>query len=314
MSKNWVDNIKENNSVTDLTTEENAEMRNKNTSVELDKLKKDIEKKREMLKNYSWYFQLEIPNERQSAIEYDLDEICIRQGCTIEDVLELNNISIGELKPGKIITIPIISWKNDEEILFHEKEDKNEKKVDWWIIKNTSTETQKLAEKVNMRNGSDTSLIFDKKNARMYILKEWKIVYSTIFLSGKNNTTDTMSFPALTAEFTRETNPDFMITPAGKFPVSLNEESEDYNTSKISFDYLVWIDANGAIHPPTKKSWEGNMQALASPTIKDNNTSWWCMVMTPEALEVIKKHYQENKTYAYVIPLHGKMENYLQID
>lgn len=48
-----------------------------------------------------------------------------------------------------------------------------------------------------------------------------------------------MSFPALTAEFTRETNPDFMITPAGKFPVSLNDESEDYNTSKISFDYLV---------------------------------------------------------------------------
>lgn len=48
-----------------------------------------------------------------------------------------------------------------------------------------------------------------------------------------------MSFSALTAEFTRETKPDFMITPAGKFPVSLNEESEDYNTSKTSFDFLA---------------------------------------------------------------------------
>ena len=48
-----------------------------------------------------------------------------------------------------------------------------------------------------------------------------------------------MSFSALTAEFKKETNPDFMITPAGKFPVSLNELSEDYDTSKTSFDFLA---------------------------------------------------------------------------
>jgi hypothetical protein len=276
-------------------------------------LREDIEKQKQALKQYNGYFHIEIPNERQSAIEYDLEEICTQQGCSVEEVLELNKINIGQLKPGKIITIPIISWKNDEEINTHTEEKPPEKGVDWWTIKDVSPEAKKIADNVHERNSSDTSLIFDKKDARMYILKKWEIVYSTVFLSGKNNTTDTMSFSALTAEFKKETNPDFMITPAGKFPVSLNELSEDYDTSKTSFDFLAWSDATSALHPPTKRSNRIYMEKLTTPQISDNNTTWWCMVMSPEALEIIKKHYQDKKTYAYIIPLHGKLEDFIPI-
>ncbi|MCB9807495.1 hypothetical protein H6768_06550 [Candidatus Peribacteria bacterium] len=56
-----------------------------------------------------------------------------------------------------------------------------------------------------------------------------------------------------------------------------------------------------------------NLQKLKTPSIDDNNTSWGCMVMTPEALEAIKKFYQSNKTFAYVIPLHGDLEEFISL-
>lgn len=291
---------------------ENSELPFEWVKKSINTLKNDIEKQKKMLKWYNGYFKIEIPDERQSAIEYDLEEICMRQWCTVDEVLELNNISVEQLKPGKIITIPIISWKNNEEPNTHWEEISPEKEVDWGTIKSKSKEGNRLVEDINKKHFSDTSLIFDKKDSRMYILKEWKILYSTIFLSGENNTTDVMNFPGMTEDFDKNTNPDFMITPSWKFPVSLNASGErGYGTS---FDYLKWIYADGALHTPSKREYSMDVDRMKTPEITDNNTTWWCMVMTPEALEVIKKHYQENKTYAYVMPLHGKLEDYLQID
>gem|GEM_PF-3498978 len=37
------------------------------------------------------------------------------------------------------------------------------------------------------------------------------------------------------------------------------------------------------------------------------------MVMTPEALKEIRKYYQEGKTYSYVLPLHGNVEEYIPL-
>lgn len=277
-------------------------------SNESPKWNEDREKADEKLQSYGWFFKIEIPNERQSAIEYDLEAICTLQGCTIEDVLKINHITIGQLKPGKIITIPVILWDENEEELEHKTEPKRQE-IDW-NKQNPSEETKKMAQWIIENHATDTSLIFDKKEARMYILKDGKVRYSTIFLSGKNSTKDTMSFPALTEDFSEETNPEFMITPAWKFPITMDVSAPGY---PISFDYIYWVDATGSIHAPTEKSRQINLQRLKTPSIEDNNTSWGCMVMTPEALETIKKSYQPNKTFSYVIPLHWDIEEYIPL-
>lgn len=282
----------------------------KEIKTELERVKKEIEIFHGKMEKYNWFFKLKIPNEKQGAIEYDLEEICMHQGCTVEEVLELNNITIDKLKPEKIIFVPIISWKNDEERLVHLEEKWPIKKVQWWELK-PAEEAQRLWTNIAEKHYYDTSLIFDKKDSRMYILKEWQIIYSTVFLSGRNNTTDIMSFPGMTEDFNEDTNPDFMITPGWKFPVSLNADGDgDYKTS---FDYLGWSFANWALHAPNKKKHSMNIARMNTPEVTDNNTTWGCMVMTPEALEIIKKYYQDKKTYAYVIPLHGKLEDYIPI-
>jgi|GEM_PF-2957886 len=209
------------------------ETKNSGTTHEVQKLKINIEKQKEKLKTHKGHFKIEIPDERQSAIEYDLEVICTLQGCTIGEVLELNNIDIGRLKPGRIITIPILEWSGDDEKK-HEPEQSEKEKVEWNNVVH-SGESQKIAEWILKNHHSDTSIIFEKKDARMYIFKDGKMLYTTVFLSGKNNTTDVMNFPSIVGDFSDETNPEYMITPAGKFPINLNEETEEY---PLSFDYL----------------------------------------------------------------------------
>ncbi|MCB9807494.1 hypothetical protein H6768_06545 [Candidatus Peribacteria bacterium] len=160
---------------------------------QLDISNENKEKVPENLQSYGGFFKIKIPNERQGAIEYDLEEICRLQGCTIEDVLRINHLTIAQLKPGKIVIIPITLWdKNDKEI--EHKIEPGLHEIEW-SNETPSEEAQRMAQWIATNHVTDTSLIFDKKTARMYIIKNGKMMYSTIFLSGKNNKTDIMNFP-----------------------------------------------------------------------------------------------------------------------
>jgi hypothetical protein len=71
----------------------------------------------------------------------------------VEEILELNNITIGQLKPGKIITTPILEWSGDDEIK-HEIEKNEKEKVEWNNVVH-SGESQKMANWILMRFHSD---------------------------------------------------------------------------------------------------------------------------------------------------------------